>query len=125
CRIKAWRARPLLSRQIGIARGEREAVCFAHRLRRKNLRLKVEIARHLRHDLELLKILFAKDREIGTALVEKFCNYDSYARKMGWAEAILEANGRRASQRDRGGKAFAIYLLHARREQKIAVRRCE
>src|SRR5262245_49398078 len=71
---KARRTCALFGRQINISGGEREPVFFTHRGRRNDFRFEIEVARQLRDHLELLEILFAKDREIGPALVQKLCD---------------------------------------------------
>src|SRR5580700_894304 len=81
-RMKAWRKRTLFWRQKDIARRQSQAIGLAHGGHAQNLGLEIEIVRHSRHDLELLKILFAKHRDIRAALVEEFCHDGRDAGKM-------------------------------------------
>ena len=109
--IQHRRRPPFLRRQIDVARGHREAVALPHGSRADHLDAEIEIARHLRHHPQLLKILFAEDREIRPALREQLSDHGGDAAEEVRSEAIFEPGGGRAFRHDPRGEAVRVHRL--------------
>ena len=88
-RIKRRRRLAFLRRQIDVAGGEREAVRLAKGRRADDLDAKIEVARDAGDDFQLLIILFAEDRDVRPALIDKLGDDCRDAREMGRPEAVL------------------------------------
>src|SRR5437868_6282377 len=108
---RCCRSAALFARQIDVARGHCEAIAFPDGFRTDHLDAKVEIACHPRHDPQLLKVLFAEDREIRTDLREQFADHGRDTSEKMRAEAILQADRRRALRRNPRRKTLRIHGL--------------
>src|SRR5436190_9575667 len=68
----------LLAIQISVAGGKREAVRFAHDRANYNLRIEVQVARHVRDEARLLRIF---SPEIGAMWLDDFEQLQHYGRE--------------------------------------------
>ena len=87
---------------------------FAHRAGTDHPDAEVEIARHLRHDPQLLKILLAEDRDIRPALGEQLADHGGDAAEEVRPKAVLETGGGRTLGHDPGGEAVRVHRLDVR-----------
>ena len=69
--VQPWRDAALFGGEVGVARGQGEAVGLAHRRRADDLERQVEVAHHLPDDAELLVVLLAEHGDVGPHLREQ------------------------------------------------------
>ena len=72
----------LFSVQVKIARRNRESGILAHGRQHNNLGIESQISNHPFDNHRLLRILLAKESEVGTHGIEQNCNYRSDAAKV-------------------------------------------
>ena len=89
----------------------RGTVGLADDRRADNARFQVEVARQLRHHLELLVVFLAEDRDVGFTLNEQLGDNSIDASKKVRPVSILEADRRRALRYDTDGEAGRIHCF--------------
>ena len=100
--------RALLGREIGVARGEREAVGIADGGRADDLERKIEVAHHLPDDAELLIVLLAEHGDVGRDLHEQLAHTVATPPKEVRTRVALKAR-RGALRDDARGKAVRVH----------------
>ena len=99
----------LLGREVGVARGEREAVRLAHGLADDEAQRKVQVAHHPADHGDLLQILAAEVRDVGRDLEEELRDDGRHAAEVARADRAFAALGdalrRRPRSRSRPGRS--------------------